>query len=386
MNKHLKISIAEMQQLDSLGKVFKQGWLRLHLLEQLMQPRLKVHVWRELMRRVELDEIQRFKAKYTNIDGQKAVFPGVAWKTRYGRMEYSWDKADDGKKQPKRTIPIVIVEDLITGAPKMPPYLVFAAEIMLGIDSSVAAETQVERFIDRLIHWESVAIQHMKPRTYSRKVLNLLKPKICPANPDQMSDEYDKAKLQLLSEEEGVRQNRHNPTAYRLAYELFETCTLIRNLFEAIPSDSEACFGAMNASANAECLLVRLNQAVPKGNVVRRLKQLEHKGPPLVSFSECVRKACEHCYRRNPKRSPYPKEVLEVMPAKVVWFSGNGTGPHEKRIDPIDRNDTPWKLATVEAFYAAKKSWARKRGVRCDVQNKTPGWGRLPEPTEVVTC
>jgi hypothetical protein len=384
MNKHLKISIAEMQQLDSLGKVFKQGWLKLPVLERLMQPRLKVHVWRELMRRVELDEIQRFKAKYTNIDGQKAVFPGVAWKTRYGRMEYSWDRADDGKKQPKRTIPIVIVEDLITGAPKMPPYLVFAAEIMLGVDSSVGTETEEGRFNARLTHWESVAIQHMEPRTYSKKVLNLVMPKTSKLK--KRGDLYEEAKLQLLSEEEGVRQKRPNQTAYQLAYKLFKMCTQIRSLYHAIPSDSEACFGAINASASAECLLVRLNQAVPKGNRVRRLKQLEHKGPPLVSFSECVRKACEHCYRRNPKRSPYPKEVLEVMPAKVVWFSGNGTGPHEKRIDPIDRNDTPWKLATVDAFYAAKKSWAKKRGVRCDVQNKTPGWGRLPKPTEVVTC
>lgn len=380
MKRAKKYGDRELEQLNSLVDLLSRKFINVSDLERLMQPLPKARAWKELVKRLEWDEIQSLMANDNSIDAVAMVAIGEAWVAEDGRLEYTWKDADDGKKKGVRTVEMLFTTDIANGKLKPHPSLFLAAEMMLGLDALPQCETERERFNQRLKYWESKARQYYEPLKGSPRLKELIADLKDDSKGDTGMETYETAKTVFLNEERVAKLARWNDMAHIAATELAEQCAFIRSLFDGVSNDDETRFLALNAAVNAARFCDRLEEVAGKGSIARNRQRLRHKGRNFDKSTFLVGNACEACYRRNPERPPYPREVLDEMAGRTVYITSR------VNIAPMEGSENGWEPMPVETFYAAKKAWAKIREVKMDDSTRTPKVGQLPRPTTTLNA
>jgi hypothetical protein len=332
--------------------------------ERLMRPLPTGDLWKKLVNRIQRELKRRLKELNSRTDISKRVVLGKAWRTKDGRIEHTWLKAEDGKKVGKKWVEILLVADEVSGLLTPHHGLIGAAAFMLGKkqDEDAVFESEEARFWSHVQIWESVAQQHIE-RIKPSKLLK-----------DAINDGYESAKQVLLDEESKGKRKLSNPRAHNLASLLLEQCCNIREFLSVEPSEREFWFMGVNCVVNAKGLFEELLQSAAKGNAVRLVEMLERKGRDTDPFTDAVRDASEIFYLKNGRR-PHPKEVFDELGAVFVQKNGKWN------ILTAMGVSRDWNPSTIKAFHKAVESWVKSAELPHVSGSRRPPKGmELPNP------
>ena len=356
--------------------------IRLDQVERLLTPRPRKSEWRKLVSEIHRVESQRLLAKKERVALEAALVIGDAWVMGKDRLAWTWRGANDRLDAPKSSIPVILKLDWVTATYVIHGPLAGAAMIMLGIAPRGEGASSKERFLNHLNYWgetASACVENLAPSPALSSMLDRLDSRAGQfpeaSDPEEKLKLYKAAKAKYLEEE--ASKKRFNDLAHQLAVELGEQ---IQNINEGLNQERlqrEEWFDVAISVINAVRLHDRLELVMRKGQQERIWQLHERHGKNEDIFANLVRAACERCYARNPKRRPYPREVLDEMRAKVIWMP-NG----DKGIAPKADRPPKWNKVVVKSFDDARGKWARDRNIPHKGPKRPPKGMGLPDPED----